>query len=234
MKELFKSAVYMIITKNNKVLVQRRKGTKVWNNYYALPAGHIDVGENQYEALIREAKEELGIDIDIKNIVNSYTVLRRNYYEIDNKKSDNYIDFYFEINKYNGIPKIVEKDKCSELIWVDIHNLPEPFTDYEGDFLEDRTIKTCDYYEMGKYIKKNNSDILLNNIDKIHTTELGIKRIKKNININCDTIVSYIKEKIKDNNCNIYKNGKNWYCEIDNIRITINSYSYSIITVHKI
>lgn len=234
MKELFKSAVYMIITKDNKILVQKRKGTKAWDGYYALPAGHIDSGENQYEALIREAKEELDIDIDIKNITNSYTVLRRNYYEVNNKKSDNYIDFYFEISKYNGIPRIVEEDKCSELIWADIHNLPEPFTDYEGQFLENRNIKTCDCYEMGKYVSSSDSDILLSNIDKIHTTELGINRIKKNININCDDIVSYIKDKIQDKNCIIYKSGKNWYCEIDNIKITINSYSYSIITVHKI
>ena len=37
-----------------------------------------------------------------------------------------------------------------------------------------------------------------------------------------------------DKNCNIYKHGKNWYCEIDNIKITINSYSYTIITAHKL
>ena len=234
MKELFKSAVYMIITKDNKILVQKREGTNAWCGYYALPAGHIDVGENQYEALVREAKEELNIDIDINNITNSYTVLRRNFYNMNNKKSDNYIDFYFEISKYNGTPSIAETNKCSELLWVDIHNLPEPFIDYEGLFLENRNIKTCDCYKMGKYIKENTSDILLNNIDKIHTTELGIKRIEKNINIKCNDIVSYIKDKIKDKNCNIYKNGKNWYCEIDNIKITINSYSYTIITVHKI
>ncbi len=32
----------------------------------------------------------------------------------------------------------------------------------------------------------------------------------------------------------IYKQGKNWYCEIENIKITINSYSYTIITAHII
>ena len=39
-------------------------------------------------------------------------------------------------------------------------------------------------------------------------------------------------KKILDNNCNIYKQGKNWYCEVDNIIITVNSYSYTIITAH--
>ena len=77
-----------------------------------------------------------------------------------------------------------------------------------------------------------NKEILIKNIDKIHTTELGIERIKKNIKI--DDVIPYCKNKILDINCNIYKKGKNWYCEIDNIRITINSYSYTIITAHII
>lgn len=75
-------------------------------------------------------------------------------------------------------------------------------------------------------------EILLSNIDKLHTTEMGIERIKRNIKINTENVVKYCKEKILDNNCNIYKQGKNWYCEVDNIIITVNSYSYTIITVH--
>lgn len=73
---------------------------------------------------------------------------------------------------------------------------------------------------------------LLDNIDKIHTTTMGIERIKKNLKIDCD-VVKYCKEKITNPNTYIYKKGKNYYCEIDNIRITINSYNYTIITAHK-
>ena len=75
-------------------------------------------------------------------------------------------------------------------------------------------------------------EILLSNIDKLHTTEMGIDRIKRNLKINTENVVKYCKEKILDNNCNIYKQGKNWYCEVDNIIITVNSYSYTIITEH--
>ena len=42
------------------------------------------------------------------------------------------------------------------------------------------------------------------------------------------------KNKVLDKKCNIYKQGKNWYCEIDNVRLTVNSYSYTIITAHII
>lgn len=81
----------------------------------------------------------------------------------------------------------------------------------------------------------NNKSDLLKNIDKIHTTKLGINRIKKNLKLNADIdIITYCKNKIINSNSNIYKKGKNWYIEIDNIKITINSYSYTIITAHLI
>ena len=76
--------------------------------------------------------------------------------------------------------------------------------------------------------------ILLDNISKVHTTEMGIDRIKKNLKLNTNDVVEFCKNKILDKNCNIYKQGKNWYCEIDNIKITINSYSYTIIIAHLI
>ena len=72
--------------------------------------------------------------------------------------------------------------------------------------------------------------VLLDHIDKIHTTELGIKR---NLKLDTQDVVAYCRNKILDKNCHIYKRGKNWYCEVNQIKITINSLSYTIITAHK-
>ena len=79
-----------------------------------------------------------------------------------------------------------------------------------------------------------NKEILLFNIDKVHTTKMGVDRIKKNLKLDTNDVVEYCKNKILDKDCNIYKQGKNWYCEIEHIKITINSYSYTIITAHII
>ncbi len=89
---------------------------------------------------------------------------------------------------------------------------------------------------------------LLKNLDKIHTTELGVDRIKKNLELNeknfsldeenydltHDSIVSYCKDKIKSPNAIIERKGKNWYVTIDDAIITVNASSYTIITAHKI
>lgn len=77
-----------------------------------------------------------------------------------------------------------------------------------------------------------NKEVLLTNIDKVHTTKMGIDRIRKNLKIDVDDVVLYCKNKVLDKNCFIYKQGKNWYCEVDNIKITINAHSYTIITAH--
>ena len=74
--------------------------------------------------------------------------------------------------------------------------------------------------------------MLIDNIDKFHTTELGVIRIKKNLKMDCNDVVDYIKNKVLDKNAYIYKNGKNYYVEIDDIIITINSFNYCIITAH--
>ena len=76
-------------------------------------------------------------------------------------------------------------------------------------------------------------NILIDNIDKIHSTELGFIRIKKNLSLDDIDILSYIKNIIKDDDSFVCKNGKNYYVKYQNIIITINSYSYTIITAHK-
>ena len=129
-KENFLAAIYLIIKNNEgKILLQRRQGTKLWPGFLALPAGHVDEGENVYDAAIREAKEELSITITEEDIVDSFVVNRRN------KSLPPYFDVYFEISKYDGKIKINEPEKCSELKWCDISNLPYDMIDFEAEAL---------------------------------------------------------------------------------------------------
>lgn len=72
---------------------------------------------------------------------------------------------------------------------------------------------------------------LLTNLDKIHTTELGNERIRKNLRLDTSDAVNWCKQKIENAN-DIMRKGKNWYVNVDNIVITINAHSYTIITAH--
>lgn len=48
-----------------------------------------------------------------------------------NKSLLPYYDAYFEINSYRGKIKVNEPEKCSELVWCDINNLPEDIMNFE-------------------------------------------------------------------------------------------------------
>ena len=130
-REKFLSSIYLIIkNENGEVLLQRRQGTKLWPGYLALPAGNIDEGENAYEAAIREAREELGIEIATNDIVDTFVANRKN------KSLPPYYDVYFEISKYVGEIKIAEPEKCSELVWCSPFNLPDDMIDFEKEAME--------------------------------------------------------------------------------------------------
>jgi hypothetical protein len=74
---------------------------------------------------------------------------------------------------------------------------------------------------------------LLINLDKIHTTEFGVVRIKKNLGIETCDVVAWCKNQIENPKSKIERKGKNWYIEIDNCILTVNAYSFTIITAHK-
>ena len=77
-----------------------------------------------------------------------------------------------------------------------------------------------------------NSKELISNLGKLHTTELGKERIKKNLKLSECDVVEYCRKIITAKECSIYREGKNWYCRKDEIEITVNAYSFTIITAH--
>ena len=79
----------------------------------------------------------------------------------------------------------------------------------------------------------NADNELLKNLNKLHTTKLGVERIKRNLSLDIDDVVDWCKAKINSANAVIARKGKNWYVDVDNYILTVNAYSYTIITAHK-
>ena len=76
-------------------------------------------------------------------------------------------------------------------------------------------------------------ELLINNIDKVHTTKMGVDRIRSNLGLGDIDVVAWCKERILDKNSIKEKRGKNWYVHLDGCVITVNASSYTIITGHK-
>ena len=76
---------------------------------------------------------------------------------------------------------------------------------------------------------------LIENIEKLHTTPMGVERIRRNLELGGDVkdVVAFCRRKILDDKVAITRQGKNWYVKIDGCIITVNAYSFTIITAHK-
>lgn len=82
----------------------------------------------------------------------------------------------------------------------------------------------------GEKLKSND---LLAKLDRIHTTDLGAERIRKNLCLNInDDIIDWCKLKIS-NSGDIIRKGKNWYAHCEDFTLTINANSFTVITAHK-
>ncbi len=75
---------------------------------------------------------------------------------------------------------------------------------------------------------------LIENINKLHTTEMGAERIKRNCQMETGDVVQWSKAQILDETAKIERIGKNWYVVVGNYKITVNAHSYTIITAHKV
>ncbi len=77
---------------------------------------------------------------------------------------------------------------------------------------------------------------LIDNIEKLHTTPMGVDRIRRNLELGDDVkdVVELCRQKILGDKAAITRQGKNWYVKIDGCIITVNAYSYTIITAHKV
>lgn len=77
-------------------------------------------------------------------------------------------------------------------------------------------------------------NVLLNNLDKVHTTLMGVDRVKRNLGLSDVDVVSFCIDMIKDSNSVITRRGKNYYILVSDFVITVNAHSYTIITAHRI
>ncbi|HTH93352.1 MAG TPA: NUDIX domain-containing protein [Candidatus Paceibacterota bacterium] len=115
--------VYMLIEKDDKLLIMRRCNTGYEDGKYQIPAGHAEEGELPSEALIREAKEEAGIDIAHDDFELAHVSYRPKHDETGDR-----VDFFFRVKSWQGEVTNTEPEKCDEFKWVDPNDLPQNMT----------------------------------------------------------------------------------------------------------
>lgn len=110
-----KVAVFIILIREDKILLSRRLNTGWQDGNYGLPSGHLEANETLIEAMERETEEETGIKLDPNDIRFVQTM---HYKSI-------YIHFYFTAKSWTGEPQNMEPDKCDDLDWFPLTALPQ-------------------------------------------------------------------------------------------------------------
>ncbi|MGD2158354.1 MAG: NUDIX domain-containing protein [Anaerolineales bacterium] len=135
MRARFPVTVHLFLIREGRILLLRRFNTGYEDGNYSVPAGHLDGGESVRDAAVREALEEIGVEIRQQDL-NFAGVMHRN-------SDDERVDFFLEVKTWMGEPSIMEPEKSDDLQWLPIQDLPNNTIPYIrralSNFITERT-----------------------------------------------------------------------------------------------
>ena len=117
MRIRFPVTIHLFFIRDDEILLSRRYQTGYMDGFYSVPAGHLDGDETVRQAGVREAREEIGVELDPADMVFAGAFHRH--------EGDERVDFFMRVNKWSGQPVNAEPAKCDDLRWVPMDALPE-------------------------------------------------------------------------------------------------------------
>lgn len=114
--------VFLMLVRDGDILLSRRANTGYFDGHYGLPAGHGEEGETMREGTAREAKEEIGLAIDPRELD---FALAQHRWCADPGAAHARVGFYFVPKSFVGEPVNHEPDKCDDLRWFPLETLPQ-------------------------------------------------------------------------------------------------------------
>ncbi len=113
-----KVGVAVIISKDNKILMHKRKSSH-GDGTWSLPGGHLEFNESLEDCACRETFEEAGIKI--KNL--QFAQITNDIFKKENK---HYITVFMTADYDSGEPTIMEPEKCDCWEWHEWDSMPRP------------------------------------------------------------------------------------------------------------
>ena len=110
--------VALILTRDDKVLLMKRKGPH-GPGTWTVPGGHMDFGETPEQCGAREAKEEIGVEV----VEIRFRALTNDIFESEGRQS---ISIWMDGRISAGEPRIVSEKEAAELGWFAWDALPQP------------------------------------------------------------------------------------------------------------
>lgn len=115
-------ASYVLVMRDDMVLLHVRRGTDYMEGWWALPAGHVDLGESARDAAARELLEESGVVVALDDL-EPITTMHRSIPgggDIEQR-----VDFFWRARRWSGEPVVREPAKNGGFAWFPLTDLPE-------------------------------------------------------------------------------------------------------------
>ena len=141
-------ASYLVLIKDNKILLLRRFNTGYEDGKYSMVAGHVNAGESFAQCIVREAFEEAGTILNLKDLKVAHVMQRKTTEKENNER----VDVFFTAEKWGGEVANKETQKCDDLSWFDLNNIPDntiPYVKQAIDCIKNKIF----YSEQGYNIK---------------------------------------------------------------------------------
>jgi 8-oxo-dGTP diphosphatase len=131
---------HLLLFREGKVLLLRRHNTGYEDGNFSVVAGHLDGNETATQAMTREALEEAGLKIKAEDLRLAHVIHR--------KSDSERISFFFSTETWEGEPENREPQKCSELAWYPLHELPPNMVPYVRHAIQEASLGNT-YSEFG-------------------------------------------------------------------------------------
>jgi len=123
-------AVDILLIRDGRVLLLRRKGSGYFDGFYAAPGGRVEMSEGLRAAAIRELEEETGLRVAPVDVQLAVTLYNRE------ESTHGWIQHYFHVTQWAGEPKLCEPEKCDDMQWFSLDALPEKTVPYLQQVLD--------------------------------------------------------------------------------------------------
>lgn len=121
MKKTIRVAVGLIFNSRQEILLAWRDAVKSPGNCWEFPGGKIEAGETEYQALCRELREEVGIEV----------LNAENYPEVFHDYETMQVILHpWVVNEYRGIPCGIEGQKITWVLVENLRDYPLPSANY--------------------------------------------------------------------------------------------------------
>ena len=118
--------LHLILRQGDRILLGLRRNTGYSDGLYHLPAGHLEDGETVIAGAMREAGEELGVEIDAADLQLVHVMHNRS----------GRVSFFFDVARWAGDIVNAEPDKCAALDWFAADRLPSNMVRYAAVALD--------------------------------------------------------------------------------------------------